>query len=141
MRCAILQCVNSNQMKSFNREIMFHRFPKEKDLLSKWMHVCGRDFNYKTSHICSIHFTENDYKFDATINEFLSGYGFSRRKQLKRTAVPSQFLALPYKECQNRYSSISINKEYQEQKLDYTNRTVNKYKNILFLLYYYLINF
>lgn len=109
MRCAVRHCINSNQMKSFNKEIMFHRFPKDKGILEKWIQLCGRTFNCKTSHICSIHFTKNDYTFDAIINDFLSSYGFSSRKQLKRTAVPSQFLSVPLDTSQKKYTHITVN--------------------------------
>ncbi|KAJ8911681.1 hypothetical protein NQ315_005760 [Exocentrus adspersus] len=58
-------------LKKQGSSIIFHSFPKGKDLVSstiqkEWVHCCRRNdkFNINTSRVCSEHFTVNDYERD-----------------------------------------------------------------------------
>jgi THAP domain len=72
IRCAIYGCNNSRlASKVSGQDLIFHVFPKPKDLVSntmrrEWISRCKRQdrFNPDTSRICSAHFVESDYERD-----------------------------------------------------------------------------
>ncbi|KAJ8934694.1 hypothetical protein NQ318_009569 [Aromia moschata] len=78
VRCAVYGCNHSREVTRINSpNIIYHSFPKQKDFVSKtvleeWIKCCkrGDQFNPRTSVICSVHFTQNDYKRDLR-NELL----------------------------------------------------------------------
>lgn len=97
VRCAVYGCKNNHALVKANGfSILFHRFPKPVDTVSKairsdWINKCNRDdekFNPNNSRICSIHFKDIDYKRDLQ-NELL---GLPIKKLLKKTAVPTLYL-------------------------------------------------
>ncbi|KAJ8910908.1 hypothetical protein NQ315_003962 [Exocentrus adspersus] len=91
--CAVAVCKNNQlELKKRGLSIVFHSFPKGKDLVSstiqkEWVHRCRRNdkFNINTSRVCSEHFTVNDYERDLE-HELLN---LPPRKILKKTAVPT----------------------------------------------------
>lgn len=63
-RCAVAMCKNS--LKT-TENVSFHRFPINKPkVLKTWVAKCGRGdkWNPNTSHICSVHFAEQDFEID-----------------------------------------------------------------------------
>lgn len=76
--CAVFGCNNNSvRTKARGENIVYHRFPKENNLVfstvrKEWIRRCGRSntFNPHTSQICSIHFTQNDFERDLR-NELL----------------------------------------------------------------------
>lgn len=77
--CAVAICKNNQlALKKINAGIIFHRFPKAKDVVSsavckEWVRRCKRadKFNVDASCVCSAHFTSDDYERDFQ-NELLS---------------------------------------------------------------------
>lgn len=58
-------------------EIIYHNFPKDNTFVSKtirqeWINRCKRAYKWNpaTSHICSVHYIQNDYERDMK-NELL----------------------------------------------------------------------
>lgn len=66
-RCAVALCSNSRiKTVQEGKDIAYHRFPKNEELLLIWIERCGRngDWNPYSSRVCSDHFTESDYEND-----------------------------------------------------------------------------
>ena len=65
-RCTVGACTNSRAKakKSGNYGISFYGFPKDKKLREIWVQRCGRGgkWNPDSCHVCSKHFTEEDYE-------------------------------------------------------------------------------
>lgn len=57
MRYAVPGCHTDYQSKNITRDIMFFRFPNDKNLSKEWI-VCKREdkINVKNARICSKHF-------------------------------------------------------------------------------------
>lgn len=91
MLCAVLGCNNSYNYKGRNskikQKVRFLGFPKDPKLRKQWVIFCGRMDNFITnsSRICAEHFTNDDYKSSA----FLEQYGLPVNKRLKPNTVPS----------------------------------------------------
>ncbi|KAL0841851.1 hypothetical protein ABMA28_014090 [Loxostege sticticalis] len=80
--CAILSCrKRSNCHTKTKGGVSFHRFPKDPKLRKIWMDATGREdwISTKSSCICSLHFTEDDYAVKK------SGY-----KYLREGAIPHE---------------------------------------------------
>lgn len=76
--CAMKNCKNyiknKNRAKSCDkngakngehRHLQYYRFPRNLLLLEQWKDKCGEkpdDFNYENARVCSIHFTNEDYR-------------------------------------------------------------------------------
>ncbi|XP_053665708.1 uncharacterized protein LOC128714853 [Anopheles marshallii] len=65
-KCAAAFCSNKRaEAKKRKLDIIFHAFPSEEALKTKWIQFCKRGANwnpYKTDAICSVHFKKNDYQ-------------------------------------------------------------------------------
>lgn len=64
-RCTVAVCNNSfEKTKRAGMNIMYHQFPKNGALRNTWIERCRRagKWNPDSCHICSIHFTEDDYQ-------------------------------------------------------------------------------
>ncbi|KAK4884762.1 hypothetical protein RN001_001033 [Aquatica leii] len=96
MRCAIYSCKNDNQSKGFKKNVMFFRFPRDKNTCQKWIVACSRadKFNERYAHVCSVHFQPSDYKRDLKA-ELLNYQRYKNKRLLKSEAVPT--LSLPLK--------------------------------------------
>lgn len=85
MRCAVFGCNSDNQAKAFAKDVMFFRFPKNKNICLIWKNACGRSdkFSPETSRVCSLHF--NDLSYDRTLKHELLHI---KPTKLKSDAVP-----------------------------------------------------
>ena len=92
MRCAIFGCNNDNQVKAFQKDIRFFRFPKDNVTRQLWVIPCCRSdsFNELNARICSKHFTADDYERNLKFE--LLNYLPKQGLKLKAGAVPSLFL-------------------------------------------------
>lgn len=89
-RCAVAVCNNcivKTRLSDGQCKIVYHRFPKDEQICKQWIQKCKRNdkFNYRTSSICSDHFTEDDYQRDLKA-ELLK---LQPNKKLNPFAVPS----------------------------------------------------
>ncbi|XP_003424159.1 uncharacterized protein LOC100678957 [Nasonia vitripennis] len=93
-RCTVAVCNNSyDKTKRAGMNIIYHKFPNNQPYRDIWIRSCRRagKWNPASCHICSIHFTENDYK---QVPYFVRNV-CRTKKRLKPTAVPSLFLLVP----------------------------------------------
>ncbi|XP_018572042.1 THAP domain-containing protein 6-like [Anoplophora glabripennis] len=92
MRCSVFGCISDNQGKTFNKDIMFFRFPNDETILKIWIEACGRKdiFNTKNARMCSRHFKTTDYA--RNLREELLNYKNKNHRMISKTAVPSQYL-------------------------------------------------
>lgn len=66
-RCTVATCQNSLQKaKKLQKNIKFHRFPKDPSTFQIWVQKCDRlgNWNSKSCHVCSDHFKDDDYERD-----------------------------------------------------------------------------
>ncbi|CAH0546285.1 unnamed protein product [Brassicogethes aeneus] len=109
MRCAILGCNSDNQSKKnpLNKNIKFHRFPKNIDLCKQWLHATKKkdNINVKTAAVCSKHFLDCDYKIN--LKHRLLNYSPKCYRGLKDDAVP--------KLLQTQVSSVPSTSEEKTQ--------------------------
>ncbi|XP_014210112.1 uncharacterized protein LOC106640553 [Copidosoma floridanum] len=85
-RCAVAVCNNSLvKTKQAGMDVKYHQFPKNQYIRNIWIQKCrrGGEWNPNSCHVCSIHFTKNDYKKDAY---------YIRTKHLRPTAIPTLYL-------------------------------------------------
>lgn len=110
MRCSVATCNIDNRSKSFDKNIKFFGFPKNKTLQGQWLHACKRDdkVNVKNARVCSIHFAEESYIRNLKY-ELLGLTPYSRQKSLKPNAIPT--LNLP--SSKNISKSKLLRKERQ----------------------------
>ncbi|XP_067123177.1 THAP domain-containing protein 1-like isoform X1 [Centruroides vittatus] len=86
--CAVATCNNSYcKTKLLNRKVSYFTFPKDPIIRRKWIHNCKRKdkFNPDSCHVCSDHFTEND--FERSLKAEL--LGLLARPKLKKTSLPT----------------------------------------------------
>ncbi|XP_077980524.1 uncharacterized protein LOC144435776 [Glandiceps talaboti] len=86
LHCCVPGCTGSGYRFVDDHRISFHCFPNDGNLLKQWIHAIRRNpgvhFNLnKHTKICSLHFTENDFK-----------YTLARKRLLVNNALPSKFL-------------------------------------------------
>ena len=120
--CAVATCTNTNRNIG-NRNIHFHRFPKDKKLSRIWILKCKRldEININNAVICSIHFLEEDYSEDK-MNKLL---GKKERTILKPGSIPSQNLPKlsVVTKCQlsrqKRYFGRDVGNKNQGKKLNF----------------------
>ncbi|XP_023316341.1 uncharacterized protein LOC106647986 [Trichogramma pretiosum] len=96
LRCTVAVCNNSyEKTKKAGMNIRYHTFPKKQPLKNIWIQKCRRAgrWNPNSCHVCSIHFTDDDYK-PSVQSELLNSPSVGK-KRLKPTAVPSLFLTEP----------------------------------------------
>ena len=105
--CAVAICPSPK-----SSSIVYHRFPKNKDLIKKWIVACKREdkINPKTASICSEHFLPGDYDRDLQ-NELL---GLPIRKLLKKEAVPTVNLT-PVKSVESAIIETNNNERRRRQ--------------------------
>jgi len=89
-RCAVAGCGNSLQKTKVNSEskrVRYHRFPTDLQFRQEWATKCQRDGKWDPAscHVCSEHFTEDDYQHDLKA-ELLN---LPKKFILKKDAVPS----------------------------------------------------
>lgn len=63
-RCTVAICNNSKEKtKRSGEQIYYHKFPKSDPYRNIWVQRCRRAgvWNPNSCHICSIHFTSEDY--------------------------------------------------------------------------------
>ena len=102
-KCAATGCKSGyypsdEKDKDSSMHVSFHKFPSDKDLLSKWLQAIPREFTpSKTASLCSKHFRENDF-----ISESTDSHKWRKKtgtvltyRRLKDNAVPSIFPNLP----------------------------------------------
>jgi hypothetical protein len=90
-RCTVAVCNNSfEKTKRAGMNIMYHQFPKNQPLRNIWIQRCRRagTWNPNSCHICSIHFTADDYKRDMS-SEYLN---IPAKRRLKSTGKPFLFM-------------------------------------------------
>ena len=106
--CAVAVCPSLK-----NSSIVYHRFPKNQDLIKKWIVACKREdkINPKTASICSEHFLPSDYHRDLQ-NELL---GLPIRKILKKEAIPTVNLT-PLKSVESAIIETNNNERSQRHK-------------------------
>lgn len=83
-RCTVAVCSNSyEKTKKAGMNIVYHQFPKTQPLRDIWIERCRRagKWNPASCHICSIHFTKDDYKTDVRSESPLR----SKKRRLKAT--------------------------------------------------------
>ncbi|XP_052896273.1 uncharacterized protein LOC128303380 [Anopheles moucheti] len=65
-KCAAAFCSNKRaEARKRKLDIIFHAFPSEAALRTKWIQFCKRGANwtpYKTDAVCSVHFKKHDYQ-------------------------------------------------------------------------------
>ncbi|XP_016992476.2 uncharacterized protein [Drosophila takahashii] len=86
MRCAVKNCGNNNRNSNRKKWRYFH-FPKEKELLQKWIDFCQRNnINSATACICNEHFAPDDFERNLQYE-----LGFTRKNptKLKPGSFPS----------------------------------------------------
>ena len=64
-KCAIATCRNRGKLNG-DRILTYHRFPCDKTLRRRWVHLCRRADSFKpeNSCVCSDHFDNNNYMRD-----------------------------------------------------------------------------
>jgi hypothetical protein len=99
--CAVAICSNPK-----DDSILYHRFPKNKELRKKWIVACKREdqFNPSTSTVCSNHFLPTDYERDLR-NELL---GLPVKKRLRKDAFPTVYIN---PNSSTKLSSVKIQEE------------------------------
>lgn len=101
--CAVRGC-RSARVKN-NKDIRFHRFPKDEELKQKWIALCGMPRNC-SGYICSLHFEST--AFERNLKYELLGLPVPPACiRFKQGAVPT--LHLPNKEGQCM-SSVIVNR-------------------------------
>lgn len=109
VNCAVVGCKNYSDRKDGDKNIRYYTFPKKLNIRNQWMKLCGRKdkFNVKNARICSIHFSEKDWKLEDVLLDVSEN-----KRRLKEDAIPS--INLPVEsstsERQSRY-----NKKIQKQ--------------------------
>ncbi|XP_006813686.1 uncharacterized protein LOC100375164 [Saccoglossus kowalevskii] len=83
--CCVPFCEGKGYRLVDGHNVSFFSFPKNKNILKQWIHAIKRDpgKNFKlnrSTKICSLHFTEKDFK-----------YTLAKRRFLLNNAVPSCF--------------------------------------------------
>ncbi|KAK5639207.1 hypothetical protein RI129_011699 [Pyrocoelia pectoralis] len=89
MRCAVAGCHTDYQSKNYTSDLMFFRFPKDDENLSRtWVNACKLDdkINVKNGRICSKHFDKDCYERNVKF-ELL---GYSARNQEEEHRCASQ---------------------------------------------------
>lgn len=92
--CAVANCIN-NDKNSKDKEITFHRIPKDEGLRKAWIHACKRadDFNANNVKVCSCHFSDDDFERDLQ-SELLN---VKPKRKLRTGAIPR--LNIPTIQC------------------------------------------
>lgn len=64
VKCAVNDCKNYDGDKCCTQKLKFFLFPKDVALREIWLKACGENvlIRAKTPKICSVHFTEQDYR-------------------------------------------------------------------------------
>ena len=59
--CSVYGCYENRYNDT---SVHLHRFPQDEKLRKKWIYKCYRadKFNWKVGHVCSRHFTEENYQ-------------------------------------------------------------------------------
>ena len=91
--CAVSLC--NNRSKYCSNDIIFHAFPSDKKLAKQWLNLCKRKYigkgqSLKYRRICSVHFTEDDYKRD--LKHELLKLPLRKRRFLSKNGIPSLHL-------------------------------------------------
>lgn len=92
VKCSVSNCKNNTSGKNKTEHIKFFRFPKNKDVLNKWISACNfeKDTNINSKRICSNHFEKEDYLLkDQLLNTCF------KKCHLKEDSVPTKNLPLP----------------------------------------------
>lgn len=94
----------------------FHRFPKDKVLVKKWVHATGRQdkFNVTNAFVCSKHFLESDYEIN--LKHKLLNYFPKNYRGLRKDAVPKR--NLPLNNAVDSASSGRIKKKEQKRRIE-----------------------
>lgn len=67
--CAVPGCKNINDKsgQTTNKNILFHNFPNDTEMLNKWLEFCNCSkefqFAHKNALICSEHFDKDNYYY------------------------------------------------------------------------------
>ncbi|XP_062548822.1 uncharacterized protein LOC134213610 [Armigeres subalbatus] len=88
--CAVNTCnISSSEAVARENVISFHCFPKNKTMRSRWLKFCGIAVDpERTLYICSLHFAEDSFVNNATIQKMVMPHGSSRNLLIKN-AYPS----------------------------------------------------
>nr|XP_040570891.1 uncharacterized protein LOC121120118 isoform X2 [Lepeophtheirus salmonis] len=94
--CTVPDCrtgYRSNKNKETNSKMALHGFPTNIDMINKWKKVIprtweqdGKSININNAVVCSLHFTDNDYRHQSLTNDQPL-----KLRLLKKDAIPSQF--------------------------------------------------
>lgn len=86
--CSVVGCNTWDRPK----DVVYHRFPKEKRARKEWVVLCGnKRVNFLTARICSIHFEKTDYERNLKY-EMLNLPVPRRLRNLKKDAIPSKHI-------------------------------------------------
>ncbi|CAG9768759.1 unnamed protein product [Ceutorhynchus assimilis] len=89
--CSVASCKSRyyNKTKQGREDLIFFRFPKNREIQKEWLRRCYRQdkINPRNRRICSYHFNPSDFEDEAQAKRM----GCPARK-LKKDAIPSLFL-------------------------------------------------
>uniref|UniRef100_A0A146LLE7 THAP domain-containing protein 5 n=2 Tax=Lygus hesperus TaxID=30085 RepID=A0A146LLE7_LYGHE len=107
-RCAVATCNNTyKKAKKEGHLLSLHSFPRDSELRDCWVAACRRadDWNPLTSHVCSDHFTPNDFEADQRLQLWT---GIKWKPKLKHGAIPSVQLPREGESLTNDYASKKL---------------------------------
>ena len=120
--CVVKNCLSWKQADNLN--IKYFRFPKNPDVKKKWIEACGKEnVNAKTGTICSLHFTEDDWRLkDRLLNVPIT------KRLLDHDAVPTQLVHCNNilsinrsKRCEKRTAKKIVHEAIKEHDLRFAN--------------------
>ncbi|KAL1518180.1 hypothetical protein ABEB36_001842 [Hypothenemus hampei] len=99
-----------------NRNVLYHRFPKNENIFALWVQRCKRTdkWNPQNSRVCFEHFTPDDYERDLK-SELLS---LPEKKHLKASAIPSLLLPATF----GKPNSTVLEQNNQQKRLEIRRR-------------------
>ncbi|KAF6199306.1 hypothetical protein GE061_007332 [Apolygus lucorum] len=107
-RCAMATCDNTyKKAKKEGHLLSLHSFPRDCKLRDKWIAACRRDdeWNPLSSHVCSDHFTPDDFEADQRLQIWT---GVKWKPKLKPGAIPSVQLPRNVKPTMNENTSKKL---------------------------------
>ena len=85
--CAVFGCFSD---KRKNRDLIFHKFPKDSDTNKKWIHLCKRKdpINVENARICGLYFEADVYERNM-MYELLGKLVPQNKIKMKKGSVPT----------------------------------------------------
>ena len=112
--CAVYGC-DSKFIKDGKES--FFTFPKDDELCQKWIHLCGRDDNYKFTHarICSKHFPLDSYERNLKY-ELLGLPVPAQKRKFKPGTLPMLHLVKHFVKCRLFFRLRILNRNIRNPK-------------------------